>query len=84
MRRIEVAPLSDGWRVTVDGLANDMAFSSGREAEAAARRLAARLGSAGEPSELRIRLRDQTLAARQVWPAIPTSPPLADGVMAAA
>ena len=68
MRRIEVAPLSHGWRVRVDDVENDLVFHSGRAAESTARRLAERLGRAGESSELQIRLRDQSLAARQVWP----------------
>lgn len=71
MRLIEVAPLSEGWRVSVDDLANDMVFRSGRRAESAARRLAARLAHAGAPSELRIRLRDDSLAGRLIWPAGP-------------
>ena len=69
MRMIEVAPLSDGWRVHVDGVTNDLVFHSGRAAESAARRLAERLGRSGETSELRIRLRDRSLAERQIWPA---------------
>lgn len=74
MRLIEVAPFSDGWRIRVDCVANDMVFRSGGRAEAAARRLAERLGRAGQTSELQIRLRDDSLAASQVWPAAPRSP----------
>jgi hypothetical protein len=69
MRRIEVAPLSDGWRVSVDAVANDLVFRSGRAAEWTARRLAARLAHAGVAAELRIRLRDGSLAGREVVPA---------------
>lgn len=82
MQRIEVAPLADGWRVRIGDVANDMVFRSGRLAEAAARRLAQRLAGAGTPSELQIRLRDHSLAARQIWPAN-TSPP-GSGALAAA
>lgn len=74
MHLIEVAPFSDGWRVHVDRVAHDMVFRSGGRAEAAARRLAERLGRAGQMSELRIRLRDDSLAASQVWPAASRSP----------
>lgn len=74
MRLIEVAPLLDGWLVRVDRVANDMVFRSGRLAEAAARRMAQRLSRAGVTSELRIRLRDDSLAASQIWPATPHRP----------
>ncbi|HEY0648917.1 hypothetical protein [Phenylobacterium sp.] len=74
MRRIEVAPLSEGWRVRIDDVRNDLVFRSGQTAEAAARRLADRLGRAGETSELWIRLRDHSLAARQIWPATTALP----------
>ena len=43
MRLIEVAPLSDGWRVRVDRVANDMVFRSGRLAEDEAHELAPEL-----------------------------------------
>lgn len=68
MHRLTVAPLADGWRLSVDGVQNDMVFASGRAAESAARRLAVRLSRAGTPSEVRIRLRDNSLGARLVWP----------------
>src|SRR5437763_587411 len=63
---LTVAPLGDGWRFSVDHLANDMVFRSGRAAESAARRLAQRLSRAGVPAELRIQLRDHSVAARFV------------------
>lgn len=73
MRLINVAPLGEGWRVSLDGLANDMVFRSGRLAEAAARRLALRLARAGAPAEIRIHLRDHSLAGRFACPALPRS-----------
>jgi hypothetical protein len=81
MRIIDVTPLDWGWRVSLDTLAGDMVFARGGAAEGAARRLAARLADHGLASELRIRLRDGSLAARLVWPARPdrdlaTSPEL--------
>jgi hypothetical protein len=68
---IEVAPLGPGWRVSLGALAGDMVFARGGAAESAARRLAARLAHSGQASELRIRLRDGSLAERLVWPALP-------------
>ena len=41
MRLLTVSPLADGWRLSVDGVQNDMVFKSGRAAESAARRRAA-------------------------------------------
>lgn len=66
---IAVAPAAPGWRLRVDGLANDMMFRSGREAENAARRLASRLAAGGVRSEVRIHLLDGSLAGRFVCPA---------------
>jgi hypothetical protein len=68
MRLLTVAPLADGWRLSVDNVQNDMVFTSGRAAEAAARRLALRLSRAGTPTEVRIFLRDSSLGARLVCP----------------
>lgn len=73
MRRIAVTALVDGWKVTIDDIANDRIFRSGREAERAARKLAHRLAAAGEESEIRLHLRDGTLAARFISP--PIAPP---------
>lgn len=69
MHTIEVAPLADGWRVSLDAIANDLVFRTGSLAEASGRRLAARMAAAGQASELLVRLRDGSLAARIVWPA---------------
>lgn len=55
---ISVEPFGDGWAVRTDQLANQMIFRSGRSAEAAAKRLAAKLKAVGEATEVRIRLRD--------------------------
>lgn len=71
MRIIEVRPLGDGWAVTVDGAVGEMVFVAGSAAEFAARRLARRLAGAGAASELRIRLKDGSLAARIISPAAP-------------
>lgn len=75
MRKIEIRALPDGWRVAVEGVANDIVFRSGRTAEGAARRLAQRLAQAGETSEIRLYLRDGTLAARFLSPVIEISAP---------
>ncbi len=71
MQVIEVAPLDWGWRVSLGGFVGDMVFARGGAAESAARRLAERLARGGVASELKIRLRDGSLAERQVWPALP-------------
>lgn len=90
MRRIAVTALSDGWKVTVDDIANDMVFRSGREAERAARKLADRLARAGVESEIRLHLKDGTLAGKFVCPAAPpaigrdASPRVAAGARARA
>jgi hypothetical protein len=55
---ISVEPFGDGWAVRPGHLANEMIFRSGKSAEAAARSLANKLASAGEPAEVQIHLRD--------------------------
>lgn len=68
MRLIVVTALPDGWTLTVDNISNDMIFRSGRDAERAARRLADRLARAGVWSEIRLHLKDGSLAARFLSP----------------
>ncbi len=63
-RIISVKPLGDGWSVQSDAFDSEMMFLSGAKAEAAARRLANTLAKSGEPSEIRIFLRDGALAGR--------------------
>lgn len=75
MRKIEVRALPDGWRVAVEGVANDIIFRSGGAAEGAARRLARRLARAGESSEIRLYLRDGTLAGRFLSPVLDVPTP---------
>lgn len=69
---ISVAPTSGGWMVRAELMDAPMAFVSGAKAEAAARRLAARLARDGEPVEVEIYLRDGALAGRFI--AAPPSP----------
>lgn len=80
MRRIVVSALPVGWKLTVDGVDNDMVFRSGRDAESAARRLADRLARAGLWSESQLRLKDGSLAARLLRPAHLNDPPGGKGV----
>lgn len=68
MRVIAVTALPDGWKLTIDDISNDLIFRSGREAERAARRLADRLARAGIWSEIRLYLKDGSLAARFLSP----------------
>ena len=77
MRRIAVTALPDGWKLTIDDIANDMVFRSGREAERAARRLADRLERAGVWSDIGLHLKDGSLAARFVSPGQPRDAPRA-------
>lgn len=69
MRRIAVTALPVGWTLSIDDVDNGMVFRSGRDAERAARRLADRLARAGVWSEIRLHLRDGSLAARFLSPA---------------
>lgn len=71
MRRIAVTALPVGWTLSIDDVDNGMVFRSGRDAERAARRLADRLARAGVWSEIRLHLRDGSLAARFLKPGGP-------------
>ena len=64
LRMICVEPAENGWAVRAEGFANDMLFISGAKAETAARKLARQISGAGEHTEIRIYLRDGSLAAR--------------------
>lgn len=68
MRLLTIAPLADGWRLSVENVQDDMVFASGAAAEAAARLLGLRLSQAGTPAEVRIYLRDHSLVARFICP----------------
>jgi hypothetical protein len=61
---IKVSPRGDGWIVTLDGERRGPRYTSGRAAEAAAKDLAAELANEGRECEIRIELRDQSLAAQ--------------------
>ena len=63
MRRlIDVRPTRDGWSVDTDVPAPSAKFSSGAQAEAAARRLCSELAKQGEDAQLRVYLHDGSLA----------------------
>jgi hypothetical protein len=64
MHLISVSPLGEAWAVRSDGVANDMVFSSGARAEAAARALGERLAADGLPTAIRIFDRTGALAGR--------------------
>lgn len=74
MTLLEVQPLPLGWSLSISGTTNAMIFQSGAAAEAAARRLGARLADHGEPVKLVIRLRDGSIGGRFLFP-----PALSDG-----
>ena len=63
-----VEALPFGWAVRTEAATGDMLFHTGAAAEAAARRLAERLASAGVPAKLKVRLRDGTVAGRFIVP----------------
>ena len=73
METIVVEPLASGWAVKGCGMANEMVFLSGRDAESSARALAHRVASQGEPVRLKLRLRNSGTEVRMVC-----LPPLAD------
>lgn len=74
---ISVAPAGEGWAVSSDVLDTDLQFERGGRAEAAARALADRYAQSGRSAEVRIFLRDQTLAGRFAHPAVMTSEAMA-------
>ena len=68
-RLISVAPVGDGWTVRAEPFDNEMIFFSGAKAESVARRMGHTIAGRGETAEMRIFLRDGSLAARFVFPA---------------
>ncbi len=62
---IDVSPTPSGWAVTADAV-EVLVFSQGGPAERSARRLADALVQAGQAAEIRIHLRDGSLAGRYV------------------
>ena len=61
---IDVTPAQGGWTVSSNTFANPMAFLSGAKAEAAARSLAEKITRRGEAAEIRVFLRDGSLAGQ--------------------
>jgi hypothetical protein len=61
---IAVEAVDGGWALRHGSVDNAQLFTSGAKAEDAARRLGARLSDAGELAEIRIYLRDGSLAGR--------------------
>ena len=61
---IAVEPVDGGWALRQASVDNAQLFASGAKAEDAARRLGARLSNAGTAAEIRIYLRDGSLAGR--------------------
>lgn len=69
---LTVAPVEGGWTLKSSDIDLDLAFASGRQAEAQGREFASRLARTGRHVELEIILRDGSLAAT-----IPYGPALA-------
>lgn len=67
-RSIWVTPVGAGWTVRSEPFDNDMLFLSGAKAESAARRMGRTIAIGGETAEIRIFLRDGSLAARYLCP----------------
>jgi hypothetical protein len=61
---ITVSPIPGGWRVACEGRVQDQLFQGGACAEAAARQLGGAIASSGGAVEIRIFLRDGSLAGR--------------------
>lgn len=68
MRLISVTPVGAGWTVRSEPFANEMLFLSGAKAELAARRMARTIARGGDTADIRIFLRDGSLAARFICP----------------
>ena len=66
--KITVVPIGDGWAVRSPSFENDMLFTAGAKAEAAARDLASRYAHRGQSVEVAIFLRDGALAGRFLHP----------------
>lgn len=71
---ISVEPFAHGWAMRQTQVDNPEIFRSGAKAEDAALRLGSRLADAGDATEIRIFLRDGTLAGRFLCPARPPLP----------
>jgi hypothetical protein len=67
--KISVVPLAGGWAVRSPSFENEMLFTAGAKAEAAARDLARRYADRGQSAEVSIFLRDGALAGRFLHPA---------------
>lgn len=61
---ITVRPTPGGWLVACDARSHRQSFQSGATAEAAARQLGGAIARGGQPAEIRIFLRDGSLAGR--------------------
>ncbi|HVY35572.1 MAG TPA: hypothetical protein VG960_14255 [Caulobacteraceae bacterium] len=68
IRSISVIPTGSGWTVSSEPFDNEMHFFSGAKAESAARRMGRTITQGGDTAEIRIFLRDGSLAARFVCP----------------
>lgn len=68
IRSISVTPVGSGWTVRSEPFDNEMHFFSGAKAESAARRMGSTITKGGDTAEIRIFLRDGSLAARFLCP----------------
>jgi hypothetical protein len=66
VQEISVTPALGGWTVAHSGAIEPTVFLSGAKAEDAARKIGAAMADAGQAAEIRIILRDGSLAGRFV------------------
>jgi hypothetical protein len=70
IQMISVTPVGEGWTVRSEPFDNEMMFLSGAKAELAARRMGGTIAKGGHTAEVRIFLRDGSLAARFLCPPV--------------
>lgn len=69
MKTVSVFPADLGWAVRAEEIENPLIFRRGSQAEATAKRIALALAETGHTTEIKIQLRDGSIAARFVCPA---------------
>lgn len=65
---IKVAPVDGGWALVCEGMAEPSLYFSGAQAEAIARRTAARLAGAGQDARVEVVDRDQRPVGSHSFP----------------
>ena len=68
-KTVSIHPAADGWAVRSDAIENDLIVKHGSKAEETAKRLALAKAEADQTTEIRIQLRNGSIAARFIGPA---------------